>query len=85
MMKIFCDFTVSCHGTWQRRGYASLNGLVTVISVDTGKVKEYEVPNKNSAQCSSWGRPMMNSSPPPPPPPLECSINYEGSRYWYFS
>ena len=29
------DTSVSCDGTWQKRGYASLNGVVTVISVDT--------------------------------------------------
>ena len=41
-----CDFAASCDGTWQRRDYTSLNGLVTVISVDTGKVIDYEVLNK---------------------------------------
>ena len=25
------DITVLCGGTWQKRGYASLNGVVTVI------------------------------------------------------
>ena len=32
-----CDTGVSCVGTWQRRGFASLNGVVTVVSIDTGK------------------------------------------------
>ena len=29
---------VSCVSTWQRRGYFSLNGCVTAISMDTGKI-----------------------------------------------
>ncbi|GFU50609.1 uncharacterized protein TNCV_4884661 [Trichonephila clavipes] len=29
---------VSVDGTWQRRGYSSLNGCVSVISIDSGKV-----------------------------------------------
>ena len=32
-----CDSAVSCDKTWQRRGLASLNGVVTAVSIDTGK------------------------------------------------
>ena len=32
-----CNIAVSCDGTWQKRGYSSLNGIVTVVSVETGK------------------------------------------------
>lgn len=39
---------VSLDGSWQRRGYTSLNGCVTAISVDTGKVVDIEV---MSAYC----------------------------------
>ena len=28
--------------TWQRRGFCSLNGCVTAISMDTGKILEVE-------------------------------------------
>ena len=35
---------VSCDGSWQKRGFALLNGFVTVISVET----------KKSEQSSSW-------------------------------
>ena len=34
---LLCDIAVSCAGTWQKRGFFSLLGAVTVISVDTGK------------------------------------------------
>ena len=37
-----CDFAASFDGTWQRRGYASPNGVVTTISIDTGKCLAYE-------------------------------------------
>ena len=40
--KVACDTAVSCDGTWQRRGFASLNGAVTAISVESGKYLAYE-------------------------------------------
>ena len=33
---------VSGDGTWQRRGHSSLNGVMTVISMDTGKILDVE-------------------------------------------
>ena len=38
---VICDITVPCDGTWQKRSYNSLNGIVTVISFDTGKCIDY--------------------------------------------
>ena len=32
------DVAVSCDGTWARRGFQSLYGMVSAISVQTGKV-----------------------------------------------
>ena len=43
------DIVVLCDGIWKRRGFASLNGIVTVISVDTGKVIDFEVLHKKCA------------------------------------
>ena len=34
--------SVSCDGTWQKRGFSSLHGWVTVISMETGKVLDIE-------------------------------------------
>ena len=28
------DITVSCDGTWQKRGFSSKNGVVTVVTVN---------------------------------------------------
>ena len=36
------EAAVSCDGTWQRRGYASLHGCVTVISMENGKVLDVQ-------------------------------------------
>lgn len=38
---------VSLDGTWQRRGHRSLNGAVTAVSVDTGKVLDVKVYSKH--------------------------------------
>ena len=37
---------VSSDGTWQRRGYASLNGCVTTISMETWKWLDFEIMSK---------------------------------------
>ena len=48
------DIVVSCDGTWQRRGFSSLNGVVTVIASETGKCFDYRVKSKQCASCTSW-------------------------------
>jgi hypothetical protein len=45
------DCGISCDGTWQRRGFCSLNGCVTTISMDTGKVLDTEVMSRFCKQC----------------------------------
>lgn len=40
------DITVSCDGTWQKRGFSSLNGVVTIISSDTRKCIDYRIKSK---------------------------------------
>ncbi|GFX58660.1 CCHC-type domain-containing protein [Trichonephila clavipes] len=42
---------VSVDGTWQRRGHLSLNGCVSAISIDTGKVLDMEVMSKMCRFC----------------------------------
>ncbi|GFV24152.1 uncharacterized protein TNCV_4164991 [Trichonephila clavipes] len=39
----FTKCGISIDGTWQRRGYSSLNGCVNAISDDTGKILDIEV------------------------------------------
>lgn len=40
-----------CDGTWQRRGFSSLNGCITVISIDIGDVLDAEVMSRSCKQC----------------------------------
>lgn len=47
---------VSVDGTWQRRGYSSLNGCVSAISVDSGKILDCEVMSSYCRQCSISSR-----------------------------
>ncbi|GFT10648.1 uncharacterized protein TNCV_1943721 [Trichonephila clavipes] len=38
-------------GSWQRRGHMSLNGCVSVISIDTGKILDLEVMTQYCKMC----------------------------------
>ncbi|GFV63540.1 uncharacterized protein TNCV_4389061 [Trichonephila clavipes] len=42
---------ISVDGTWQRRGYTSMNGCVAAISVDTGKMLDIEVMSSYCPTC----------------------------------
>ncbi|GFX30203.1 uncharacterized protein TNCV_1963101 [Trichonephila clavipes] len=39
----FSPYAVAVDGTWQKRGYTSLNGVVTVTSIDTGSSGAMEI------------------------------------------
>ena len=45
------DVSVSCDGTWQRRGFSSLNGSFTAISVDSGKILDTEIMSRYCKSC----------------------------------
>ncbi|GFW15009.1 uncharacterized protein TNCV_983011 [Trichonephila clavipes] len=53
---------------WQKRGHTSLNGVVTAVSVDTGKVIDAEI---LSRKCSCHFNGNLHSD--------ECSANYFGN------
>ena len=40
------NIEISIDVAWQRRGYASLNGLVTVVAIDTNRCVDFEVLSK---------------------------------------
>ena len=46
------DATVSFDGTWAKRGFTSLTGVVFVISMDTGEVLDYHVLSKSCQSCA---------------------------------
>ena len=41
------DIKVTCDGTWSRRGFTAIHGVVVVISWDTGQVLDFEVMSKS--------------------------------------
>lgn len=79
------DVAVSFDGTWAKRGFTSLTGVVFAISVDSGEVLDYTVLSKACQKCSlkqsqcegdderfqEWRRDHLASG--------ECDINFNGS------
>ena len=45
------DTALSSDGSWQKRGYSSLNGVVTVISMDNGKILDIEIMTRTCRSC----------------------------------
>ncbi|GFY20303.1 uncharacterized protein TNCV_209351 [Trichonephila clavipes] len=64
-----CDIAIALDGSIQKRGYQSLNGIVTATSVDTGKVINCEVFSKH-CRCKT----AVNFAHGP-----SCLANYSGS------
>ncbi|GFX73895.1 uncharacterized protein TNCV_397061 [Trichonephila clavipes] len=56
----FSQCGVSVDGTWQRRGYSSLNGCVSVISIGSGKVLDVEFMSKVCRLCNSKNKKLNN-------------------------
>ena len=76
---IICNTAVSCDGTWQRRGYASLNDVVSAISIDTGKCLAYETLVKNCKSCETWASRKGTLEYDNFFKKHDCPINHEGS------
>ena len=47
------DTGVTVDGTWQRRGYSSLNGAVAAISIDYGRILDIHVMRKFCQLCNA--------------------------------
>ena len=43
---------VSVDGSWQKRGFTSMNGVVTVISVNNGKILDSEPTSRRCKACA---------------------------------
>ena len=75
------DIGISQDGTWQRRGYSSLNGCVAAVSMDNGKVVDIESMSRYCRGCSDMEETKMKD-------PIQydswkethvCNFNYKGS------
>ena len=72
------DVIASFDGTWQQRGYASLNGVVAAIS--HGKVVDSEVMSKVCLSCRYWHQPGRQNTPGfEGKGEHHCPINHKGS------
>ena len=47
---------VSVDGTWQKRGFSSLNGCVAALSIDTGKILDIEAMSRYCKGCQKHER-----------------------------
>lgn len=65
------DLAICLVGSWQRRGHTSLNGFVSVISFDTGKVLDVAVMSKYCQTCVVSKDKNI--------PVHDCTQNYTGS------
>ncbi|GFS55793.1 mariner Mos1 transposase [Trichonephila clavipes] len=63
----FYPYAIVLDGAWQKRGYTSLNGVVTVTSIDTGKVIDVDILSK---YCACKNLPFHEK---------DCERNYVGS------
>ena len=74
------DTTVSVDGTSQRRGHSSHNGIVSAISVVTGKVLDIVIKSNYCKRCARWTQQQQHT-----PEYLSwkashvCSLNHDGS------
>lgn len=75
------DVAVSCDGSWQRQGFSSLNGFVSAISMDTGKILDIESMTRYCRSCQ-----MQQTASKSDPDGYakwkeshNCIINYKGS------
>ena len=73
------DTAVSCDGSWQRRGYASINSLVTAINIDTGKCLAFEILVKNCKACEMWASRKGTTEYNTFVQDHNCPINHHGS------
>ncbi|XP_065642399.1 uncharacterized protein LOC136074029 [Hydra vulgaris] len=53
-MMLSQDITCGFDGSWQKRGYTSNNGVVTVVSAENGKCIDFEIETKTCKLCSIW-------------------------------
>ena len=48
------DVDISADGPWQKKGFSSLNGFVTIICLLTGKYLDFAAMCKPCKSCETW-------------------------------
>ena len=54
------DIGVSVDGTWQRRGFTPLNGVLVVMSIDSGKIVDIEPMSRYCRECAIHTRRLQD-------------------------
>ena len=70
---------VSVDGTWQKRGFSSLNGVVTIMSKDSSKGIDTVVMSKSCKACLHWEKKKGTTEYERWQLQHDCKINHEGS------
>ena len=73
------DVDISADGSWQKRGFSSLNGVITIISLLTGNCLSYDAIDKKCKACESWESKIDTAEYHRFLETHECSINHLGS------
>ena len=74
------EVVISCDGTWQKRRFSSLFGVVFVIAYESGKVIDYAVLSKHCTGCRKWeNKDQSTSEYLAWKEKHVCTINYSGS------
>ncbi|GFT50920.1 uncharacterized protein TNCV_1195211 [Trichonephila clavipes] len=70
---------ISVDGTWQRRGYSSMNGCVAAVSVDTGKVVDIEIMSSYCPTCRKISKMPRSIESETFAADHVCHSNFQGS------
>ena len=70
---------ISIDGTWQKRGHASHNGVVTVISLDSKKCLDAEILSDKCQQCQKWQAKTNDPKYNEWKASHNCKVNHTGS------
>ena len=73
------DCDVSVDGSWQRRGYVSLNGFVSAIERVSDKIVDIDVMTKDCCLCKYWESKEDETGYENWLSTHKCPINHEGS------
>ncbi|XP_065679012.1 uncharacterized protein LOC136093725 [Hydra vulgaris] len=75
--RIIVDEDISGDGAWQKRGYSSLNGFITIISKTNGKSIDYRILSKKCKSCEDWNAHQDSSKYMMFKDNHVCSINHK--------
>ena len=73
------ECAISVDGSWQRRGYASLNGFVSGVERVTDKVVDVKVMIKDCRSCKYWNSKQSDPGHDNWKLTHDCSVNHKGS------